>query len=130
MALLSSGLCDIGMKRKNNQDSIYLGHEHNIFVVADGMGGHNGGEVASALAVQHIPSFIIKNKEKEPSLLIKESIEHANLIIKQHGEQEESLSGMGTTCVSLLFHGPTLYTGNVGDSRAYLINSGRLFPRQ
>ena len=59
MGLISAGICDIGLKRKTNQDSIYMNPEKNIFIVADGMGGHNGGDIASALAVKHMPEFLL-----------------------------------------------------------------------
>lgn len=128
MGLLSSGLTDIGMKRKTNQDSIYLNPEKNIFVVADGMGGHNGGDIASAMAVKYIPEFLLKNLATDkPVKTTEESIQYANNNIKARGEQDEKLVGMGTTVVSFFFKGPNLYIGNVGDSRGYLINKNRLF---
>ncbi|MCO4795427.1 MAG: Stp1/IreP family PP2C-type Ser/Thr phosphatase [Bacteriovoracaceae bacterium] len=127
MGLLSSGLTDIGMKRKTNQDSIYLNPEKNIFVVADGMGGHNGGDIASAMAVKCVPEYILKNYGADPIEITKRSIQYANNSIKARGEIDEKLVGMGTTVVSFYFKGPNLYLGNVGDSRAYLINRQKLF---
>jgi serine/threonine protein phosphatase PrpC len=127
MPLLSSGLCNIGQKRKKNQDSIYLNPEKNIFIVADGMGGHNGGEVASAMAVEHIPEYILSHPDDDPVKLSRDSIQFANNNIKKRGEADPELVGMGTTVVSFLFKGVSLYVGNVGDSRAYLINDHRLF---
>ena len=61
MPLLAAGECDIGMKRKSNQDSIHCDLNNNIFVVADGMGGHNGGDIASAMAVEEVPKYILAN---------------------------------------------------------------------
>ncbi len=127
MGLLSSGATHIGMKRKTNQDSIYLNPKKNIFVVADGMGGHNGGDIASAMAVKYIPEYILKNYGDEPVKATEKSIQYANNNIKARGEQDEKLVGMGTTVVSFYFKGPNLYLGNVGDSRAYLINKKKLF---
>lgn len=127
MGLLSSGLTDIGMKRKTNQDSIYLNSERNIFIVADGMGGHNGGDIASAMAVKYVPEFVLKNYKADPIKVIKDSINYANKNIKARGEEDEKLAGMGTTVVTFFFSGANLYIGNVGDSRAYLINRKRLF---
>lgn len=127
MGLLASGLCDIGMKRKTNQDAIYLNKDKHLFVVADGMGGHNGGDIASKMAVKHIPEFIYSNKELDPTKASEQAILHANLSIKERGEGDPNLVGMGTTVVSFYFKGSTLYVGNVGDSRAYLINKKKLY---
>lgn len=115
------------MKRKTNQDSIYLNPEKNVFVVADGMGGHNGGDIASAMAVKCVPEYILNHYNNDPTEITKKSIQYANNTIKKHGEGDEKLVGMGTTVVSFFFKGPNLYIGNVGDSRAYLINKQRLF---
>jgi protein phosphatase len=128
MGLICAGLTDIGLKRKTNQDSIYLNPELNIFMVADGMGGHNGGDIASAMAVKCVPNYIIENHAKEdPIELCKNSILSANSSIKKRGEGDDKLVGMGTTVTSCVFFGTTLYIANVGDSRAYLVNKNHLF---
>ena len=127
MGLISSGLTDIGMKRKTNQDAIYLNPKKHLFVVADGMGGHNGGDIASQMAVSVIPEFILENYDQDPMKLQKQAIAHANLSIKRRGEQDKNLVGMGTTVVSQLFRGANLYVGNVGDSRAYLFNNKSIY---
>ena len=97
------------MKRKTNQDSIYLNPEKNIFVVADGMGGHNGGDIASAMAVKYVPDYILKNYQADPIEITKKSIQYANNSIKAKGEHDEKLVGMGTTVVSFYFKGANLY---------------------
>lgn len=127
MGLIAAGKTDIGMKRKTNQDAIYLGHERNLFVVADGMGGHNGGDIASKMAVDHIPSFVYEHWEEDPIETFRSSVQHANRMIKQHGEANEQLVGMGTTVNGILFRGPYAYLANVGDSRSYLIHDHKLF---
>ena len=127
MPLLSYGITDIGQKRKTNQDAIILDKQRNLFVVADGMGGHNGGDIASALATKEISEYVSQHYEDDPSTLQKKSIIHANNIIKRESEKNEKLSGMGTTVVSMLFKGPNLYLANVGDSRNYLINNQTLY---
>lgn len=127
MGLLSTGITDIGMKRKTNQDTIFLDSLHNLFIVADGMGGHNGGDTASALATQHIPQYIIKNIASDPVQIINDGIELANKIIQEEASKNPELEGMGTTVVTFLFKGSSLYIGNVGDSRGYLINKGNLY---
>ncbi len=127
MGLISSGLSHIGMKRKTNQDAIYLNPKKHLFIVADGMGGHNGGDIASQMATTVMPEFILENYDQDPVKLQKQAIAFANNSIKKRGEQDESLVGMGTTVVSQLFRGPNLFTANVGDSRAYLFNNKKLY---
>lgn len=129
MALLSSGLTDIGMKRKSNQDSIYLNRKKKFFVVADGMGGHKGGDIASALAVKHAPEALYKEFETKTPVkeAISNAINFANSEIFKTSENEPTLEGMGTTVVSLYFSGSSVYIGNVGDSRAYLVNNKKLY---
>lgn len=128
MGLFCSGITDIGMTRKSNQDSIYLNADIPLFIVADGMGGHNGGDIASALTVKHFPKFVMDNLEQEnPETLQKKAVSYVNKTIKRHGESDPKLVGMGTTVVSLLFRGSHLYLANVGDSRTYLVNKGQLF---
>jgi protein phosphatase len=127
MGLIAAGLTDIGMKRKTNQDAIYVNTDKHLFVVADGMGGHNGGDIASQMAVEVLPKFILQNYDKDPAKVQKAAVLHANRSIKKHGEQNEDLVGMGTTLVSQLFRGPYLYLANVGDSRSYLFNNKRLY---
>lgn len=127
MGLISAGQTDIGRKRSSNQDSIYLNPEKNLFVVADGMGGHNGGDIASQLCCKFLPEFVLKNTSLDPNELCQKAIQFANSKIKEKAEQEPILKGMGTTAVSFYFKGDTLYVGNVGDSRAYLINRHKLY---
>ncbi len=127
MGLIASGNTDIGRKRKTNQDSFYVSIEHKLFVVADGMGGHNGGDIASQIAVKAYPDYLIKNYSMDPIHLVTGSIKETNRSIKSFGEKHPELVGMGTTVVSLFFRGQNIYIGNVGDSRAYLINQKKIF---
>jgi protein phosphatase len=128
MGLFCSGITDIGMTRKSNQDSIYLNPDIPLFVVADGMGGHNGGDIASALTVKHLPKFFLENISKfKPDELQRKAISYVNKTIKRHGEADPKLVGMGTTVVSLFFSGAHLYLANIGDSRTYLVNRSQLF---
>jgi PPM family protein phosphatase len=127
VGLISAGICDIGRKRKTNQDSIYMNPERNLFIVADGMGGHNGGDIASALAVKSIPDFFVKESSLEPTQLLEKSVQFANETIKNRGKEDPLLVGMGTTVVSFFFKETSLYIANVGDSRAYLVNNHRLY---
>jgi len=127
MGLIAAGATDIGRKRKTNQDSYFLSLEKKLFVVADGMGGHNGGDIASQMAVKEYPDFLSKNLELEPQMLITNSIKESNRAIKNFGETHPELVGMGTTIVSFYFRGQNIYVGNVGDSRAYLINNKMIY---
>lgn len=129
MGLISSGITHIGMKRKTNQDSIYMNRERNFFVVADGMGGHNGGDIASAIAVKVAPEklYASLDSNKPVPKSLHNSITAANRAIYEKGQSDKLLEGMGTTIVSLYFSGNSVYIGNVGDSRAYLVNNSDLY---
>ncbi len=127
MPLLSEGQTDIGRKRKTNQDSIYLNPEKNLFIVADGMGGHNGGDTASKLAVNLIPEYVVKNPDQGANALLSEAILFANNSIREKGNSDPKLEGMGTTVVSMLFKSSSLMIGNVGDSRGYLIAKNKIY---
>lgn len=120
MKLTSHAITDIGRKRKINQDAFLREDGLRLYVVADGMGGHRGGEVASKLAVDTMKKFCVEN----PSLHGREQLDKAiNLSceeIYRQASHNEDLAGMGTTVASLLLQDDTLYIGQVGDSRAYL----------
>jgi serine/threonine protein phosphatase PrpC len=127
MAILCAGGSDIGRKRKSNQDSICLDPNHYFFAVADGMGGHNGGDIASQLAVKVMPEFYVKNSTLEPQTLMKNMIQEINRAIFQKALEHSELQGMGTTTCAILFNGPNLIIGNVGDSRVYMVNNHHIF---
>jgi serine/threonine protein phosphatase PrpC len=127
MGILCAGASDIGRKRKTNQDSICLDHKHQFFAVADGMGGHNGGDIASQLSVKVMPEFLVKNPNMEPQALMKSMIQEVNRSILQKAEEQPELHGMGTTLSAVFFHGQTLVIGNVGDSRVYMVNNRNIF---
>ncbi len=127
MGLIAAGMTDIGRKRKTNQDSYFLGLEKKLFVVADGMGGHNGGDIASQMAVKVLPEYLFENINMDPFHLLTGSIKESNRSIKNFGETHPELVGMGTTIVSFFFRGQNIYVGNVGDSRAYLVNGKKIY---
>ena len=127
MGILCAGATDIGRKRKTNQDSICLDHSHNFFAVADGMGGHNGGDIASQLSVKVMPEFFAKNSSLDPQALMKKMIQEVNRAILHKAEENPDLHGMGTTLSVIHFAGPTLVIGNVGDSRVYMVNNHHIF---
>ncbi len=126
------GITDVGLKRKENQDSIYVDKDLGLVVVADGMGGHKGGEVASSIAVKTskkaMQEHIMSNEKKDPREIVEEIIRRANKDIYIHGhEKNPELEGMGTTMVVGLITEKTIYFGNVGDSRAYLFKKPSLW---
>ena len=125
---------DVGKVRKINQDAyFYLDDEElPIFIVADGMGGHKAGEVASNLAISAIHECYKANKEKIINQemfvpkFINESIALANERLIKEAENDETLKGMGTTITMAIIFQKELYIGHIGDSRAYLIRDGEL----
>jgi len=138
MKLIAAGQTNVGRKRSHNEDNLLLVANENLFVVADGMGGHASGEVASQLAVECMSDFFKRTSEndeitwpfkEEKGLKYEEnrlvcSIKLANLRIFETAHSEARLKGMGTTIVTMLFTNGTGYLGHVGDSRAYRIRSG------
>ena len=128
MGILCAGATDIGRKRKTNQDSICLDHTHHFFAVADGMGGHNGGDIASQLSVKVMPEYFAKNIAGNESVVVmKKMIQEVNQAILQKAQEDPTLQGMGTTVSAVHFAGPQLVIGNVGDSRVYLINNHKIY---
>lgn len=112
---------DKGLRRDSNQDSYLVSPEIGLYIVADGMGGHSGGEVASAMAVKAAADFVQKNLNNlEPRELLIKSYQEASRQIHERAAGDARLSGMGTTMVLLFVKNQTIYVANVGDSRAYL----------
>jgi protein phosphatase len=140
MLIRAHGATDVGRKRTNNEDSFALRPEHNLYVVADGMGGHSSGEVASHLAVSHINSFFDRhdlNKDStwpypyDESLSfaankVRTAIAMANDRIQRYASDHPESRGMGTTVVAALVDGDEPVISHVGDSRAYLFAGKKL----
>jgi len=117
---------DIGRVRTNNEDSILVDQERGIFLLADGMGGHNAGEVASKLAVDAAHDFLkdrISTIESDEELLraLDAAIIRAHEAIKEKAASDIKLRGMGTTLVALVTKNEKAYICHAGDSRAYLL---------
>ena len=127
MGIISAGATDIGRKRKTNQDSICIDPSHNFFAVADGMGGHNGGDIASQMSVRIMPEYLAAHAKTEPEVLMKELIQKINQSILEKAQASPDLQGMGTTVSAIHFAGPQLFIGNVGDSRVYMINNQNIY---
>ena len=122
----SYAITDIGRRRQVNQDFIYLsetpiGDLPNVFIVADGMGGHNAGDYASRCAVETVVDEIGASIEKSPAEILGKAIEKANTIIRQRAKEDVAYMGMGTTMVAATCIGGYLEVANVGDSRLYVI---------
>ena len=121
------GLTDIGKIRQLNQDYIFVSKESignlpNLFIVADGMGGHNAGEFASKYATENLISVIKESTETNPVALLNTSIEKCNKNLIEKAAEDEKLKGMGTTLVLATIYDNKMYVANVGDSRLYIIN--------
>ena len=116
---------DVGQKRKMNQDYVFassdpIGNLPNLFVVADGMGGHNAGDYASSHAVSVVVEEIRQDRDFNPVKVIRHAIESANREIIEQAQKDEKLKGMGTTMVVSTIVGQYAYVANVGDSRLYV----------
>lgn len=122
MKLTAFALTDIGLKRKINQDAFLKDDTLGLYIVADGMGGHRGGEVASQLAVEVIQKYCQENRHASGRDILDKGINMSCSEIYRHALENEELSGMGTTVAALLFQEDVVYIGQVGDSRAYLMS--------
>jgi len=117
---------DVGRMRQMNQDSVFysqepIGNLPNLFLVADGMGGHQAGEYASRMAVEILLQEIRVNENHDPIIVLKECLEVMNARLWGLAQSDAGLAGMGTTLVGAVLTGDTLHVVNVGDSRLYLI---------
>lgn len=124
---------DVGKARETNQDSFYITNEQfdkmQLFMLADGMGGCNGGEIASRQAIISAKNYIENNFEQTPKdresllQLIASSIEYANMVVHEKSLEDKNLEGMGTTLEVCLIYNNRAYIGHVGDSRIYRVRN-------
>lgn len=124
--LKTFSVTDIGKRRKLNQDYVYtseqpVGLVPNLFIVADGMGGHNAGDFASKLAVNTIVEEIAASQEKKLESMFEAAIELANRKVYEFASSRPELEGMGTTVVAATCSDGNLFVANVGDSRLYVV---------
>lgn len=141
LRVVAAGRTDVGLLREHNEDSFALLHAHGLFVVADGMGGHRAGEVASQLATSAVTAFFDSTIREDatwpfhydPTLSVEEnrlvtSIKVANRSIYEEGARAAAHRGMGTTFVGLLVarQGGRVFVGHVGDSRCYRVRDGAI----
>ena len=120
---------DIGQRRRVNQDYVYasvdsVGNLPNLFVVADGMGGHNAGDYASSCAVHVLVDTIKEDANYSPVKILRHGIESANLKVLEEAGKSPDKKGMGTTIVAATIVGNYAYVANVGDSRLYVVHQG------
>ena len=122
---ISYAASDIGKHRSSNQDSGYAGYQ--LYFVADGMGGHAGGDIASAITSQRVALTDSKYDSIEEAIdTLKRGVLEANEMLNATVEEHPELAGMGTTFSGLLLHGNQFITAHIGDSRIYLVRDGEL----
>ena len=127
----SYSITDVGQKRTVNQDFVFtsetpVGNLPNLFVVADGMGGHKAGDFASSYAVEVLLSTIREDENSNPVKIIRAAIENANTQLLREASDNETMSGMGTTMVLVTIVVHYAYVANVGDSRLYLVDENKI----
>lgn len=130
MRIAAAGLSDIGRKRSQNQDRFTVDTDLGLFLVADGMGGHKGGETASRIVSEVVPEQVKKARKKkgfDPAHALTEAIRAANLEIYKTAQKDTALQGMGTTTTALLVEEKRVVLGHVGDSRCYFVRQGALW---
>ena len=115
---------DVGRARERNEDA-YLVNDP-LYAVADGMGGHRGGDVASTLALEVLAEMASRDSGETPLSRLVEEIKEANRRVMERGESERDLRGMGTTLTAFVAAGDRGYLAHVGDSRAYRLRDGSL----
>lgn len=129
-------LTDVGRKREHNEDNMayvipkdpqVMARKGALFIVADGMGGHAAGEVASEIAVDTVSNAYYQDENEEAAASLLQAIRRANAAIHQRAAENMLRSGMGTTCVAAVLRGNMAYIANVGDSRAYFIRKSRIY---
>ena len=140
MQFQSYGISDVGRKRTKNEDSYLINEENALFVIADGMGGHQGGEYASRIAVSTIEE-VVRSITEDPDMTLKQdvvlrprdfeeqaryAVQTASVRIFEKAVSDPSLRGMGTTSVVVILRDNKAICAHVGDSRIYLIRDGEL----
>lgn len=125
MRYLSAGNTDRGYVRANNEDAFLIDVSHGLYAVADGMGGHQAGEVASTVTLEALKDTLERNAGLAPESALSRALQTAGLRLLARTEKEPSLGGMGTTLTALLVQEAKGYIVHVGDSRCYRLRDGR-----
>ena len=123
----SFSMTDTGILRDMNQDYFFasdtpVGNLPNLYIVADGMGGHKAGEYASRYTIERVVASVSRSPGDEPVAILKEAIRKANELLIMESREDESKHGMGTTIVAATVYDSHMYVANVGDSRLYVIS--------
>ena len=124
------GATDIGRKRKTNQDSIFFDEPQGLGIVADGIGGRKGGEIASSLAVNGLRKAFLASdriRHEEINSFLVSAVDKVNQEIIERGNHESEIAGMGTTINCVMFVGDKCHIAHIGDSRTYLWYEKHLF---
>ena len=118
-----AGLSDVGLQRTTNQDSYYLSPDGNVFIVADGMGGHRGGQEASRLATEVMCGYLDEHwkSDRASKVLLEGAVLAANEAIVQAQHHHVDMADMGTTVVALIYRENYFWCAHVGDSRLYIL---------
>ena len=136
----STGISDIGKKRKTNEDALLVDDQLGLYIVADGMGGHRAGEVASKLVVETLRDFIQQDPDREDEIALDEADERlseeanrvpsgikiSNKVVYEVSKSKEKYRGMGSTVSVLYLNEQTMIAANVGDSPIYLVHKGNI----
>jgi protein phosphatase len=140
ISIESAGMTDVGKKRKGNEDALFLDDALGLYVVADGMGGHRAGEIASQLVVETLSNYILQSKSNgdagknisPDSTLSREAnrllsgIQLSNKVVYEASHDDAACRGMGSTVSAVYFSDGTFIVANVGDSPIYLIRDGKI----
>ncbi len=128
MKLEVAQLSDTGCVREKNEDAAWVSEDHGLCILADGMGGHNAGEVASHLACQVISEHLLAEKitQRRTAAALEKAIQAAHQAIRREAEANPEYEGMGTTVAVLWLRGKSAYWAHVGDSRIYRLRNERL----
>jgi protein phosphatase len=119
----------LGLVRDQNQDACLAAPEQGLFAIADGMGGHQAGDVAARLTVEYLPELVERERERgrgDTRAALERAVIAVSDLVHAEAATDPGLHGMGTTLVLALLAGPTAYIAHVGDSRAYLLRAGGL----
>jgi protein phosphatase len=140
MQIAVFGMTDVGRRREKNEDAYLINTSQNLYIVADGMGGHLGGEIASKMAVASVEEIIMELMQ-DPDMTLQANIDvrpndfkgylryaisSASNKIYDKSAHDPSLHGMGTTIVTTIFQKGKIYLAHVGDSRCYLLRDGKI----
>ena len=126
MKLVAAGLSDVGRERDHNEDSYAVEDDLGLFIVADGMGGHQAGEVASALAISTVVDHVRTHPGGDRVAALADAARMANARVIEEGARNRRRKGMGSTLVAMIRDGEDMGIAHVGDSRCYRLREGKL----